>query len=211
MEMTDPTDDPTDDAPGPELPPEIVALLADPAMWQSPDVDLADRVVRDVAAEAELGPNGARRTTRTGTRYALLGAAAAVFAVLVAIVGISAVDDSGGRTVSAALIPTGRAGEAGGTLDATASDAGVGIEISAPDLPPCAEGDYYVGWVTTHDGRSVPAGTFSSGGTIELWAGVDLDDVSGFTVTYHDGEGSDGGAIDVGDASVVLKATLSSG
>ena len=209
--MTDPNDDPTDDAPGPDLPPEIVALLADPSMWEAPGVDLADRVVRDVAAESELGPNGARRTTRTGTRYALLGAAAAVLAVLVAIVGISAFDDSGGRTVSAALIPTGRAGDAGGTLNATASDAGVGVEISAPDLPPCADGDYYVGWVTTHDGRNVPAGTFSSGGTIELWAGVDLDDVTGFTVTYHYGERSDGAAADEGDAPVVLKATLDRG
>ena len=205
--MSDPTDDAAADEPDVALDPAVAALLGDPAMWGRPGADLGDRVVRDVASESELGPRGVRPSGRSGARYALLGAAAAVLAVLVAIVGLSAFDGSGERTVSAALIPTGRAGDAGGTVDVTASDAGVGIEVAAPDLPPCADDDYYVGWVTTSAGHDVPAGTFSSGGTIELWAGVDLDDVEGFTVTYHYGRNGTQ-PVAAGDAPVVLKATL---
>lgn len=203
--------DRTDDMPMEEPDDEVVAILRDPALWDSPSVDLADRVIRDVASESELAPATADRATRRGgIRYAVLGAAAAVLAVLVIVVGISAFDQSGERVVSAALIPTGRAGDSGGSLDLRASDAGVGIEVDAPDLPPCAEGDYYEGWVRTHDGGMVPAGTFRAGGTIELWAGVDLDDVAGFTVSYHYGDGPE----DVGSGpgnEVVLKATVATG
>lgn len=207
--MSDPTDEAAGDEQDVALAPEVVALLSDPATWGRPRADLADRVVVDIASESELGPHGSRRVARSGTRYALLGAAAAVLAVLVAIVGISAFDESGDRTVSAALVPTGRAGDAGGTIDVTESDAGVGVEVSVPDLPPCADGDYYVGWVTTGAGDGVPAGTFSSGGTIELWAGVDFDEVAGFTVTYH--YGRSGTEPSVGGAPVVLKASFPAG
>jgi hypothetical protein len=202
--------DEMDDLPLEEPDDEVVAVLRDPALWDSPSAELADRVVRDIASEAELGPSASARHGRSGMRYGLLGAAAAVLAILIGIVGISAIDQSGDRTVSAALIPTGRAGDSGGSLDLRASDAGVGIEVDAPDLPPCADGDYYEGWVTTSDGVTVPAGTFRAGGTIELWAGVDLDDVTGFTVAYRYGDRADDGGSSASD-DVVLKATIDAG
>ena len=199
--------DEMDDLPLEEPDDEVVAILRDPALWDAPPADLADRVVRDVASESALGPIAHDGRGRSGMRYGLLGAAAAVLAVLIGIVGISAFDQSGDRTVSAALVPTGRFGDTGGSLDLRASEAGVGIEVDAPDLPPCADGDYYEGWVTTLDGATVPAGTFRAGGTIELWAGVDLDDVAGFSVSYRYGDRPADRGSSAGD-NVVLKATI---
>ncbi len=204
--MSEPTDDQLADDPGLVVDADVAAVLADPSLWGEPPVDLADRVVRDISSESEIGPAGAARSSRSGARWAMLGAAAAVLAVLVTIVTISAFDGSGGRSVSAALLPTGRAGTEGGSLDLTESDTGVGIVIDVPALPPCEDGYYYEGWVATEDGLTMPAGTFHAGGAIELWAAAELDDVVGFTVTHQWYGSVEDVPVDAGD--VVLKATV---
>jgi anti-sigma-K factor RskA len=128
---------------------------------------------------------------RRGRRFRLLAAAAAV--VLVA--GLSAValsatlsgDDSDAREV--AISGTDLAPDASATASVEELGSGVAIELDVSGLPPAEPGTYYQAWVKgDEEGELVTIGTFhmrAGDETVELWAGVDLDQYPTLTVTLQ--------------------------
>jgi Anti-sigma-K factor rskA, C-terminal len=191
------------------LDPNVRALLADARLWEEPSDELADRVVSVVRSEsgstAETEPSG--HVLPRWMRPALLGAAAVVALLVGAVVVFSALDGGpGGTQVAAALTPTGLVPDVEGVAEFTESDAGVAIALEA--LLPHLDGErYYEAWVLTADERVIAVGTFRSGGGVRLWAGVDLGDIRGFSISREHAEYGD--SIEQrGSGEVVLKATI---
>lgn len=198
--------------PRPDLGPDVDALLADPALWQRPSDELAERVVAAVRSEAQIdlpaaaGTAGAR--TRPWVRPALLGAAAVVVFFVGGVTLLSAVGGTGGgEQVAAALEPSGLVSGVDGEVVLRTADSGVRIELDAPSLPRRDGGGFYEAWVLTDDGRLVPCGTFHDGERVTLWAGVDLRRVVRFTITMEHEEMPDS-AEQRTSGDVVLAAEL---
>lgn len=206
--MTDENDDP--------LPDDVLRLLADADTWTEVDPSVTESAVAAVLAAASPATSGPiaeppvvaslddRRRMRW--RDAALGAAA----VLVLFVGgfailraVSSSDDAG--TV-VALEPTelvpGAAGEA--RIETTPDGTKILLDVSG--LPPAAPGEYYEAWLRTGPDVGVSAGTFHLRGggdvTIELWAGVTVENYPLFTITRQPE------ALAASSGEVVLKVRL---
>jgi hypothetical protein len=171
---------------------DVLALLGDQRVWGEPPSDLADRVVAAVGAEAAPSSEGEERPGMPAwMRPALLGAAAVVVVLFGGIALFSATDDGPGGQVALALAPTSGGQDVSGEVELAESSSGVSIELDAPRLP-YLEGDrFYEAWVHTSAERVVPVGTFRGGERVTLWAGVDLDDITRFTVTRERAESGD--------------------
>jgi hypothetical protein len=141
-------------------------------------------------------------------RPALLGAAAVVVLLIGAVVVLSALDGAtGGAQVATALTPTGLVPDVDGEAEFTESDTGVAIALDAPLLPRLDGERYYEAWVITADERVIAVGTFRSGGGVQLWAGVDFDDIRGFAISRERTEFGDSPE-QRGSGEVVLRATI---
>ncbi len=194
----------------PGFDPDVQALLADPRMWEQAPSGMADQVAGVVRSEASVAPAAADRRSAMPhwARPALLGAAAVVLVLLGGIALFSSVDDAQSRSgFAVVLAPTGRVPSVEGEAEFTATDSGVSIGVDAPSLPPLDGDDFYEGWVHTAEGHAIPAGTFHRGDEVELWAGVDLDDVSEFTITRELAEEPES-VEHRSSGDVVLKATI---
>ena len=191
------------------LDPNVRALLADARLWEEPSDELADRVVAVVRSESgsTAVPEPSGHVLPRWMRPALLGAAAVVALLVGAVVVFSALDAGpGGAQVAAALTPTGLVPDVEGEAEFTESDAGVAIALDA--LLPHLDGErYYEAWVLTADERLIAVGTFRSGDGVRLWAGVDLGDIRGFSISRERAEFADSPE-QRGSGEVVLKATL---
>ena len=200
--------DTTDDD-APDLGREIHTLLADPELWVEPPADLEDRIV--MAIESESAPFEQPVISGHGRSWssALLGAAAAVALLFGAVVVFSALDGADNSEVVALdLVPTGLVNDVEGTVEMTATDSGVRIELEAFGLPRRVDGAYYEAWLLTSSGDLVAVGTFHDGVDVVLWGGVHLSDVEAFSVTQEGtGDIDDSGATSSG--RVVMKADLS--
>jgi hypothetical protein len=193
------------------LAPEVLALLADADVWEQPDAAGVDRLIAAIESESTaLGPAATPRPSRShAVRQVVLGAVAAAMVMIVGVFVFSAVSDDTEPALAVELVPTGRAGDAGGRVDLRQATSGLEISLDAPELPPCADGSYYEAWVRTADDRLVPVGTFHGGVDVTLWAGVDLDDVVAFSVTLERMAAGDS-AEQASSGDVVLKGDLPS-
>lgn len=193
---------------------EIVALLADESMWQTPSADLGDRIADAVASEAgveaaePLDSNVVGITRRSWIGPALLGAAAAFLLLIGGVVVLSAISGSEDQdVVSAELISTGLIADVEGTIEITEVQSGLRIDLEATGLPRRDGGAFYEGWLRTSNDRLIPVGTFHGGEGVIMWAGIELDDVVAFTITIEESAGpTDPGQGSSGE--VVLRVAL---
>jgi hypothetical protein len=111
---------------------------------------------------------------------------------LIAVVTLVSVRGGGrnneGREL--ALNPTALAPAASGQIHAANLADGVRIILDVSGLPPAAPGTYYEAWVRKSPEVGVSAGTFHLRGgghsSIELWAGVPVEEYPLFTVTVQE-------------------------
>ncbi len=163
-------------------------------------------LTRSAAAEVEAPPGLRARIESQGRarqprRVALIGVAAAVAAVVVAIgVAVSRSEPSG-EQFHAALGPTGLVPGARGDATLTKTTSGWRIELDATGLPRLDDGRFYQAWLRNPAGALVPIGSFNEGQDVTLWAGVSPEDFTLLTVTREradDDQSSSGERVLVG-------------
>ncbi len=163
-------------------------------------------LTRSAAAEIEAPPGLRARIESQGRarqprRVALIGVAAAVAAVVVAIgVAVSRSEPSG-EQFHAALGPTGLVPGARGDATLTKTTSGWRIELDATGLPRLDDGRFYQAWLRNPAGALVPIGSFNEGQDVTLWAGVSPEDFTLLTVTREradDDQSSSGERVLVG-------------
>ncbi len=190
----------------PELPADLVALLADDAVWEDLDRNVTEDTIAAVMAEvAEAAPSTPKpelppptapvidleSRRRPQWSSALLGAAAALLLAVGGFVVLNAVSsaDDDPSDISFALEATDLEPTAAGNVDLTTTPNGTRIVLETTGLPPAPEGTYYEAWLRTGPDFGVSAGTFhlrgGGGVEIELWAGVSFEDFPLFTVTLQ--------------------------
>jgi hypothetical protein len=108
-------------------------------------------------------------------------AAAAVFAVILGIVGVTlGRNDDSSRYVAFSKVPAGVAASA--ELSPTRWGTQIELEVAGLD----GDGDIYWLWLSTDDGQRVAAGTFSGDGTVHMAAALPLDKAARVWVTNAD-------------------------
>jgi len=177
----------------------ISATLSDPAVWAEPPLDLQERVVAAIAAEAG-GSTGSRRWLR----YAIGGVAAAVLLAIGVGVGIQVTRDDDQVQFAASLKATDLEPTATGDVTLTKTASGWRIELHATGLPRRADGEFYEAWLKDGSGQLVPIGTFNDGRDVTLWSGVGPAAYPTLTITREVADGnqaSSGQVVLVGQAS----------
>jgi Anti-sigma-K factor rskA len=206
--MTPPLDPEFGPESGPESgpDPELVALLADPSMWEEPSAALAEKVrvavrtevdkARAHQPEPQLAPvvpigkpnsapeqKGPTRLRRLNIRWMAV-AAAAILAL--GAFGISRRSStSRPEGILLALAATELLPGAAGSVEITQTESGLKIELDAIGLPRRDGQRFYQAWLKGEAGL-VPIGTFHSGENVTLWAGVALKDFPAITITEEE-------------------------
>ena len=186
---------------------EFRALLADPSLWVEPDVDLEDRIVSAIAAEAKppakvISLDARRR--RIGRIGAVAAAVTAVAAATIVVVALTVARESRDKGEFLALQPTELVPAAAGRARVFAEDSGLRIELNATGLPRRDGGLYYQAWLRNAAGVLIPIGTFHDGDHVTLWAGVSLSEFPTLTITEEQADneqGSSGRRVLVGSVS----------
>lgn len=179
---------------------QVGTALRRQATWAEPPDNVEDQVI---AAIGRVAPQLRRRSTTS--RWARPVAAAILALALAA--GAVAIAFRGDARTEIALQATDLAPTAEGELRLRDTSSGLDIELEVEGLRPAEADEYYQGWVRTVAGDIITIGTFhlrDDADPVRLWAGVDLDQLMGLTVTLQklgDGPASSG--------AVVLKADLS--
>ena len=158
-------------------------VLADPAVWAEPPLDLQERVVAAIAEEA-----GTRRRLRR-IRYSVEAVAAAVVLAAVVTVGLQVNRDEPVQ-FAASLAGTRLAPDAAGDVMLTKTDSGWKVELHATGLPRRADGEFYEAWLKGDAGALVPIGTFNEGTDVTLWSGVGPSTFPTLTVTKEIADGN---------------------
>jgi hypothetical protein len=161
----------------------VHGVLADPAVWAEPPLDLQERVVAAIAEEAGVG----RRRRRI--RYALVAVAAAVVLAAGVTVGLQATRDEPVQ-FAAPLTGTRLAPHAAANATLTKTDSGWKIELHATGLPRRTDGEFYEAWLKSDAGLLVPIGTFNEGTDVTLWSGVGPSAFPTLTVTTEVADGN---------------------
>jgi hypothetical protein len=161
----------------------VHSVLADPAVWAEPPLDLQERVVAAIAAEGVP-------SRRRWLRYAAGGVAAAVLLAIGVAAGIQATKDDDRVEYAAALSGTDLAPEAKGDVTLAKTPSGWRIELHATGLPRRADGEFYEAWLKNEAGQLVPIGTFNDGRDVVLWAGVGPALFPTLTVTREVADGN---------------------
>jgi hypothetical protein len=161
----------------------VHGVLADPAVWAEPPLDLQERVVDAIAEEAGAG----RRRRRI--RYSLVAAAAAVVVAVGLTVGVQVTRDEPAQ-FAASLTGTRLAPDAAGNVTLTKTRSGWKIELHATGLPRRTNGNFYEAWLKSDAGSLVPIGTFNEGTDVTLWSGVRPSTFPTLTVTKEVADGN---------------------
>lgn len=172
-------------------------VLADPAVWVEPPLDLQERVVAAITSEAAVG-------RRRRLRYAAGAVAAAVLLATGVAVGIHANQHPDRVQFAAALRGTALASDASGHVTLTKTASGWKIELRATGLARRADGEFYEAWLKNEAGDLVPIGTFNDGRNVVLWSGVGPAAFPTLTITR---EVADGNQASSGQVVLVGRAT----
>jgi Anti-sigma-K factor rskA, C-terminal len=165
----------------------VHGVLADPAVWAEPPLDLQERVVAAIAEEAGVG----RRRRRI--RYSLMAVAAAVVLAVGVTVGVQVTrDEPRDERVqfAAPLTGTRLAPDAAANVTLTKTDSGWKIELHTTGLPRRTDGEFYEAWLKSDAGLLVPIGTFNEGSDVTLWSGVGPSAFPTLTVTKEVADGN---------------------
>lgn len=166
-----------------ELPPDVRALLADPASWERPSRAHRRQVLHALAAAVRqddvrtLAPEPGRRG---GPSRRWIGVVAVAAALVVGAVLATAVRTPGARAEPHAEVAL---SGPGGRLDLRIEQAEAGwrIELDSSTLPALAAGSTYELLLSTDGPLDASTGTFRAGGRVVLWSG--LEKVGGRTAT----------------------------
>lgn len=161
----------------------VHGVLADPAVWAEPPLDLQERVVAAITEEARAG----RRVRRI--RYSLVAAAAAVVVAVGLTVGLQATRDEPVQ-FAASMTGTRLAPDAAANVTLTKTTNGWKIELHATGLPRRTNGEFYEAWLKSEAGLLVPIGTFNEGTDVTLWSGVRPSTFPTLTVTKEVADGN---------------------
>lgn len=161
----------------------VHGVLAGPAVWTEPPLDLQERVVAAIAKEAGTG----RRLRRI--RYSVMAAAAAGVLAAGVIVGLQVTHDEPVQ-FAASLTGTRLAPDAAGNVTLTKTDSGWRIELHATGLPRRTDGEFYQAWLKGDAGLLVPIGTFNEGTDVTLWSGVGPSAFPTLTITKEVADGN---------------------
>lgn len=161
----------------------VQGVLADPAVWAEPPLDLQERVVAAITEEARAG----RRVRRI--RYSLVAAAAAVVVAVGLTVGLQATRDEPVQ-FAASMTGTRLAPDAAANVTLTETKNGWKIELHATGLPRRTNGEFYEAWLKSEAGLLVPIGTFNEGTDVTLWSGVRPSTFPTLTVTKEVADGN---------------------
>ena len=178
----------------------VHGVLADPAVWAEPPLDLQERVVAAIAEEAGTGPRRRRRRIR----YAVMAVAAAVVLAAGVTVGLQATPRDEPVQFAAPLTGTPLAPHAAANATLTKTQSGWKIELHATGLPRRTDGEFYEAWLKSDAGLLVPIGTFNEGADVTLWAGVGPSTFPTLTVTKEVADGnqaSSGQVVLIGQAN----------
>jgi anti-sigma-K factor RskA len=151
-------------------------LLADSAVWEEPPPALGARV------EALIGSSS--REQGVGRRWRLelvLGAAAAV---VVIVVGVVAALQPSPPDWETAIPGTSVAPAATATLAGWHTDRGTRMVLDTVGLEPAPTGHVYELWLSQGPVH-ISAGTFTAGGPVEMWVGVERADYPRLWVTLE--------------------------
>lgn len=188
----------------PALNDQLSALLAEPAVWGNVDPSGVDAIIATITAErdslAEGNPGGDSDTstdrqptnvvgidTRRRRIYRTLAAAAAVLIVVAGAAFVLTRSDSA-ADATIALAGTDVAPAATADADIANRPNGTRIDLQVDGLEPAPDGFYYEAWLRKSPEVGVSAGTFhlrGGDGSIQLWAGVALDEYPILTVTLQ--------------------------
>ena len=160
----------------------VHGVLADPAVWAEPPLDLQERVVAAIAEEAGTG----RRLRRI--RYSLVAAAAAVVLAAGVTLGVQVTRDEPVQ-FAASLTGTRLAPEAAADVTLTKTPSGWKIQLNATGLLRRTDGEFYEAWLKSDAGLLVPIGTFNEGTDVTLWSGVGPSTFPTLTVTEEVADG----------------------
>ena len=137
----------------------VHGVLADPAVWAEPPLDLQERVVAAIAEEAGAGRrcdgSGIAHGRRRRGRPACAGVTVGVAGEPRRTSPVRRVPDRGHR-----LAP-----DAAANVTLTKTDSGWKIELHATGLPRRTDGEFYEAWLKSDAGLLVPIGTFNEGPT----------------------------------------------
>lgn len=145
---------------------ELHLVLAEPALWDEPSPELGSRVESLIGAAATGGAAG----TFAGSKRRRLWAAAVAAAVILIVSSAVAMrgDDPDWEV---ALPATELAPNASASVSGWNEAAGTRMVVHIEGLDPAPAGYMYEFWLS--DGPlHISAGTFRSGGNVELWSGV---------------------------------------
>jgi hypothetical protein len=160
-------------------------LLKDEAAWVEPPGDLGERIATSIAAESNAASNVVPLAPRRSLRWplAILGAAAAVIAIVLAITLTGGGNGKAHTQFAAALTGTPLAPGASGHVTLTKTHGGWRIKLDASGLPRRDPPQYYEAWLKNAAGVLVPIGTFNSGPHVTLWSAVSPADFPTLTIT----------------------------
>jgi hypothetical protein len=162
---------------------ELIARLADPAVWAEPHPDLQERIVSAIADAGAPQPDLVAQRRSRWVPYTILGVAAAVLAAIGITIAVTSHHGSRSVEYAASLNGTKLAPSASGQVTITKTATGWRIHLHAKGLPRRDNGTYYEAWLKNSEGVLVPVGTFNQSDDVTLWAGVAPSSYPTLTVT----------------------------
>lgn len=142
----------------------VRSALADPSIWEEPPPNLEHQVVALISGRSDVGDR--HKATRRWTWFAV--SAAAVVLVIIAGLGLRA---SGQPDWTVTMPGTELAPEATSTVDGWNTPSGTRMVLEIDGLDPAPPGHTYELWLS-RGAVHVSAGTFTTGGAVELGTGV---------------------------------------
>jgi hypothetical protein len=167
----------------------IRGLLARRSTWAEPPPHVLDGVLAVVGGEAIGQETRIEARRRWPIIAGVVGAAAAVIALVIASVGVIETRASTVLAMTGTELQTG----ASGTATVRPTGSGWWIRLDVAGLPPAPQGTYYEGWVWSDDGEGVSIGTFhlrGEEGPIILWSGVEMTEYPSLWVTLEEEDGA---------------------
>lgn len=155
------------------------ASLSDPGLWEEPSPELALQV-------ENLVRNAARGSAPLGGKSHRRWLSAAAVAIVIAAVGAFAlvVNRQAAPDWDVALPATDLAPDAVASVAGWNEASGTRMVLTVAGLAPAPDGFIYEFWLS--DGPlHISAGTFHSGGEIELWSGVSRGDFPRLWITLE--------------------------
>jgi hypothetical protein len=163
------------------------ARLGDSAVWETPGSDLRPRVVGAVVGAAR--PDGvSKRSTR---RFWVAGAAAALVIGVVAASLFVIRDRPAGADWEFSLYANAAVPEAVVSVHGWNIGTGTRLRLDVEGLAPAGPSEYYAIWMSSMNGRHVPAGTFRESGRIDAWSGVTRADFPRIWITLEPDDGDE--------------------